>query len=175
MQGKQRYHQALFVSIDLDQFVPKDNRLRKIDQILDLSFVRALTKDRYCEKDGRPSVDPVVFFKMQVIKYLFGICSDRQLCADIHVNLAYRWFLRYSIEDKVPDHSALTRIRDRLGEEIFKEAFEKIVEQCMIAGLVKGKQMLTDATLIEADASLKSVVKKEDIDKTVAELRRPRR
>ena len=171
MQGKQRYRQALFVSLDLDRFIPEDHRLRKIDRILDLSFIRALTKDRYCEKDGRPSIDPVVFFKMQVIKYLYGISSDRQLCADIHVNLAYRWFLRYALEDKVPDHSALTRIRDRLGEAIFKEAFEKIVEQCQAAGLVKGKQMLTDATLIEADASLNSIVKKEDLHKTRAELK----
>jgi transposase len=171
MQGKQRYVQALFVSLDLDKFIPEDHRLRKIDHVLDFSFVRPLTKELYCEKDGRPSVDPTVFFKMQVIKYLYGIASDRQLCADIHVNLAYRWFLRLPIEEKVPDHSSLTKIRDRLGEVVFKDIFEKIVEQCQKAGLVKGKQMLTDATLIEANASLNSVVKNEDLGKTRAELK----
>ena len=101
MQGKQRYNQALFVSLDLDQFIPQDHRLRKIDHVLDLFFVRQLTRDLYCKGEGRPSIDPVVFFKMQVIKYLYGISSDRQLCADIHVNLAYRWFLRLPIEEKV--------------------------------------------------------------------------
>ena len=118
MQGKQRYIQALFVSLDLDQFIPVDHRLRSIDRILDFSFIRPLTKNLYCQRDGRPSIDPVVFFKMQVIKYLYGISSDRQLCADIHVNLAYRWFLRLPIEEKVPDHSSLTKIRDRLGEDM---------------------------------------------------------
>jgi len=108
---------------------------------------------------------------MQVIKYLYGITSDRQLCADIHVNLAYRWFLRLSIEEKVPDHSSLTNIRDRLGDNVFKEAFEKIVEQCQKAGLMKGKQMLTDDTLIEANASLNSLVKNEDLGKTRVELK----
>jgi transposase len=171
MQGKQRYNQALFVSLDLDQFVPQDHRLRKIDHVLDLFFVRQLTSDLYCKGEGRPSIDPVVFFKMQVIKYLYGISSDRQLCADVHVNLAYRWFLRLPIEEKVPDHSSLTKIRDRLGENVFKEAFEKIVEQCQKAGLLKGKQMLTDATLIEANASLNSLVKNEDLGKTRVELK----
>jgi transposase len=169
MLGKKNLVQPLFITLNLNEFVPADHRLRKIDKILDLSFIRDLTRDKYCPDNGRASIDPVVFFKIQIIKYLFGIPSDRQLCEEIHVNLAYRWFLRYSLEDKVPDHSALTRIRDRLGEDLFKDVFERIVNQCKKAGLVRGKQMVTDATLIEADAAIDSVSKREDADKDVAE------
>jgi len=97
---------------------------------------------------------------MQIIKYLYSIDSDRQLCQDIHVNLAYRWFLRLSLEDKIPDHSALTKIRHRLGERIFELVFTEIVKQCQKAGLVKGKQIVTDGTLIDADASIDSIVER---------------
>lgn len=160
MQGKQWSQQPLFSTINLNQFVSNKHKLRKIDRILDLEFVRDLTAHLYCADNGRPSIDPVVFFKMMIIKYMYGIKSDRQLCSDIHHNLAYRWFLGFSIEDKVPDHSSVTRIRDRLGEETFMKVFEQTVAQCQKAGLVQGKQMITDATLIPANAAEKSLEKK---------------
>lgn len=162
MQGKQVLEQPLFVSGDLDKFIPATHRLRKVDRILDFSFVADLAKPHYCQNNGRTSIDPVVFFKMQVIKYLYGIPSDRQLCDDVQVNLAFRWFLRLSIEDKVPDHSALSKIRDRLGEDLFRHVFERIVAQCKRTGLIVGKQILSDATLIEADAAKSSLELRAD-------------
>jgi transposase len=145
--------------------------LRKIRRVLDLSFVRELTKTFYCDDNSRPSIDPEVFFRMQVIAYLYGIGSDRQLCEETQVNLAYRWFIGLSLEDDVPDHSSLTRIRDRFGEEVFKEVFERVVQQCQKVGLVKGRKIIADATLIEADASLDSMVKREEGDPDFRELK----
>ena len=108
---------------------------------------------------------------MQVIAYLYGSGSDRQLCEEIQVNLAYRWFIGLSLEDDMPDHSSLTRIRDRFGEVIFKEVFERVIQQCQKVGLVKGKRIIADATLIEADASLDSMVKREEGDVGFRELK----
>ena len=135
MQGLQRLKQPMFVTIDLNRFIPKTHRLRKIHHSLDLSFLREMTRDFYSRKEGRPSIDPVLFFRMMLVKHLNGISSDRQLCDEIHVNLAYRWFCRLSIEDRVPDHSSLSRTRDRLGEDVFMKAFENVVAQCRKAGL----------------------------------------
>ena len=87
----------------LEQLVPQDHLLRKIDKYIDFSFIRDLTRDLYCHTNGRPAVDPVVLFKMLFIGYLYGIRSERQLVKDIEVNLAYRWFLGYSITEKIPD------------------------------------------------------------------------
>lgn len=146
-------------SIDLESFIAKEHFLRRIDSILDLSFVRELTAARYADRQGRPSIDPEVFFRMQLVAYFYGVTTDRRLCAEVRDNLAYRWFCRLSLEDDVPDHSSLTRIRDRLGEEIFESVFRKIVEQCQEKGLVQQEcRVMTDATLIAADASLNSLV-----------------
>ena len=168
MQGIQRLKQPKFVTIDLNRFIPKTHKLRRIHQSIDLSFLREMTRDLYSKKDGRPSIDPVLFFRMMILKHLYGISSDRQLCDEIHVNLAYRWFCRLSLEDRVPDHSSISRTRDRFGEDIFMKVFENVVGQCRKAGLVKGKQMVTDATLIEANASNSAVVKKSELGKIAA-------
>jgi transposase len=157
MQGVSSGQGMLFTTIELESFVDSSHRLRKIAKVLDLDFVRERTKSLYSDNFGRPSIDPVIFFKMMIIKYLYGIDSDRQLCSDIHHNLAYRWFLGIPLEEKVPVHSSIGKIRDRLGEEVFKDVFEQIVSQCMEKGLVGGKQMITDATLIKADAAQDSV------------------
>ena len=159
MQGKQAFDSKATTSIDLESFVADDHFLRRIDSILDLSFIRELTAGRYSDGQGRPSIDPEVFFRMQLVAYLCGIPSERQLCDDIYHNLAYRWFCQLSLTDTVPDHSSLTRIRDRLGEEIFERVFRRIVEQCKEKGLVKDEcRVMTDATLIAANASLNSLV-----------------
>jgi transposase len=93
--------------------------LRKIDSHIDLNFVRELTEPFYCQNNGRPSIDPEIFFRTILIGYLYGIDSDRQLCDEIQYNLAYRWFCKLRLEDKVIDHSSLTRIRDRFGLDTF--------------------------------------------------------
>ncbi|WP_040684110.1 transposase, partial [Thermobrachium celere] len=97
----------------IEDLVPQDHILRKIDKYIDFSFIRELTKDLYCHDNGRPAVDPVVLFKMLFIGYLFGIRSERQLVRDIEVNVAYRWFLGFSLTDKIPDHSTISQNRRR--------------------------------------------------------------
>ncbi len=159
MQGVHAFEPQAKSSIDLETFVAEDHFLRRIDRILDLSFVRELTAPRYAADQGRPSIDPEVYFRMQLVAYFYGIAKDRRLCEEVRYNLAYRWFCRLSLEDDVPDHSSLTRIRDRLGEEVFEAVFRRIVAQCEQKELVKEHcRVMTDATLIAADASLNSLV-----------------
>ncbi|MXS78826.1 transposase, partial [Nitrosomonas sp. JL21] len=123
-----------------------------------------LTGELYCQDNGRASIDPVLFFRMQLISYLFGIESDRQLCRDIHLNLAYRWFCRLSLDLPVPHHSSLTRIRDRMGESRYRQIFKLILLQWQKQGRFTGKQIVADATLVKANASMDSLVKREDAD-----------
>lgn len=159
MQEVQAFEPKAKASIDLESFVAADHFLRQIDRVLDLSFVRELTATCYADGKGRPSIDPEVFFRMQLVAYFNGITKDRRLCEEVRYNLAYRWFCRLSLRDDVPDHSSLTRIRDRLGEEVFAAVFLRIVAQCQQKGLVKDPcRVMTDATLIAADASLNSLV-----------------
>ena len=159
MQGVHAFDPKAKASIDLESFVAEDHFLRRIDRVLDLSFIRELTAARYADGQGRPSIDPEVYFRMQLVAYFNGITKDRRLCEEVHYNLAYRWFCRLSLDDDVPDHSSLTRIRDRLGEEVFEAVFRRIVAQCQQKGLVKDPcRVMTDATLIAADASLNSLV-----------------
>jgi transposase len=159
MQGVHSFEPKAKTAIDLESFVADDHFLRQIDRILDLSFVRELTASRYAEGQGRPSIDPEVFFRMQLVAYFYGITTDRRLCEEVRYNLAYRWFCRLSLENDVPEHSSLSRIRDRYGENIFEAVFREIVAQCQKKGLVKDEcRVMTDATLIAADASLNSLV-----------------
>ena len=159
MQGVHAFDPKAKASIDLDSFVAEDHFLRQIDRVLDLSFVRELTAACYADGKGRPSIDPEVFFRMQLVAYFNGITKDRRLCEEVRYHLAYRWFCRLAITDDVPDHSSLTRIRDRLGEAVFEAVFRRIVAQCQEKGLVKDEcRVMTDATLIAADASLNSLI-----------------
>ena len=147
------------VAVDLESLVHQDHFLRKVERILETSFIRELTAACYASGVGRPSIDPEVFFRMLLVAYLYDIKSDRQLCEDVHHNFAYRWFCRLPLKDKVPDHSSLSRIRDRYGEEIFEALFRRIVEICQKRGLVAPQcRVMTDATLIAADAALDSLV-----------------
>ncbi len=159
MQGVHAFDPKVKTSIDLESFVAAEHYLRRIDRVLDLSFVRDLTAACYADGKGRPSIDPEIFFRMQLVAYFNGITKDRRLCEQVRDNLAYRWFCRLSLEDDIPEHSSLTRIRDRLGEEVFEAVFRRIVGQCQEKGLVKKVcRVMTDATLIAADASLDSLV-----------------
>ena len=158
MQGKQVLNETLFVyNLSIETFVPENHILRKINQIVDLSFVRELTQDKYCSNNGRTSIDPELFFRLMIIKYIYGIESERRLCEDAHSHMGYRWFCRLSMQDSVPHHSSLTKIRDRLGEEPIEQFFDCIVKQCCQHGLVKGKRIITDGTLIKANASINSL------------------
>lgn len=164
MQGKHYYQLPLFVAVDIEKLVPASHVLRRIDSIIDFSFIDDLVGDLYCLNKGRPSIDPILYFRMILIGYLYGIPSERKLCEDVGYNLAYRWFCRLSLEDTIPDHSSLTRTRDRFGEETFLKIFQKIIDQCVARGLVDGKVLITDATLIEADAAVSSMKVKKDCE-----------
>ena len=155
MMGRLSRDQAqLFYSFRLDEVVPDDHLVRAIAAVLDLSWVYAELASYYPEI-GRPSIDPVLMIRMLIVGYVFAIRSERALCREIQVNLAYRWFCGLSIEDKVPDHSAFSRARnERFGDSaIFRSVFERVVGACIGAGLVGGEGFAVDASLIAADAN----------------------
>ena len=158
MQGKQTLNESLFTyNLSIDSFVPETHILRKINKIVDLSFIRELTKNKYCSDNGRPSIDPELFFRLMIIKYIYGIESERRLCEDAHSHMGYRWFCQLSMQDVVPHHSSLSKIRERLGEAVIEQFFDHIVSQCRQHGLVNGKRIITDGTLIQANASINSM------------------
>ena len=146
--------QQLFYSFRLDEAVPDDHPVRKIAAVLDLSWVRSELAAFY-PKMGRPSIDPELMIRMLIIGYVFAIRSERAICRDLQVNLAYRWFCRLSIEDKIPDHSVFCRARhERFRESnAFRRVFERVVEACIAADLVGGEGFAVDASLIAADAN----------------------
>jgi len=144
------------VLLSLESVVPKDPFYRHLHRTLDLSFVRDLVADSYAT-GGRPSIDPVVFFKLQLVMFFERIHSERQLMAVVADRLSVRWYLGYDLHESLPDHSSLTRIRDRYGLDQFRRFFDCIVERCDQAGLVWGRELFFDATKVEANASLESV------------------
>ncbi len=143
-----------FYSFRLDEAVPEDHPVRAIAAVLDLSWVHSELAPFY-PKIGRPSIDPVLMIRMLLVGYVFAIRSERALCREVQVNLAYRWFCGLSIEDKIPDHSAFSRVRhERFREsDMFRRVFERVVEACIAAGLVGGEGFAVDASLIAADAN----------------------
>jgi transposase len=155
MMGRLKGDQGqLFYEFHLDEAVPADHTVRAIDAVLDLSWVHAeLTP--YYPSIGRPSIDPVLMIRMLIVGYVFAIRSERALCREVQVNLAYRWFCKLSIENQIPDHSAFSRARnERFGDsDIFRRVFERVVETCIAAGLVGGEGFAVDASLIAADAN----------------------
>jgi transposase len=166
MQGQHHFQPQTAVCFNLESFIPAHHLLRKMDKHIDFSFIKTLAAPYYCQEKGRPSVDPEVFFRITIVGYLYDIASDRQLCEELQYNLAYRWFCKLSLTDKIPDHSSLTRIRDRLGSEVFQAFFDSILAQCKNKGLVKGERLLTDSTLIAANAALDSL---QALDPALAE------
>ena len=135
----------------LEQLVPPDHRLRKLNRVLDLSFVHEAVRDRYCQDNGRASVDPEVVLRLFVLQAIEGIRSVRELMNEVQVNLAYRWFIGYRVEEPLPDHSTLSRALDRFGDEIFDTLFQRSIAQCQGSGLIEGRVLHLDATLIRAD------------------------
>jgi len=155
--------------LSLEELVPKDNFYRCLEETLDLSFVRDLVEERYAPS-GRPSVDPVVFFKLQLVLFFEGLRSERQLMAVVADRLSIRWYLGYDLHEPLPDHSSLTRIRDRYGLGTFRRFFEEIIERCAKAGLVWGEELYFDATKIEANASLESIVPRFAVEQHLQDL-----
>jgi transposase len=151
MGTKERTFQALPEDISLEDLVPDDNFYRRLQERLDLSFVRDLVEDLYAAS-GRPSVDPEVFFRLQLVMFYGGIRSERELMRIVSDRLSVKWYVGYDLHEPLPDHSSLTRIRDRFGLPVFREFFERIVQLCAEAGLLWGEELYFDATKVDANA-----------------------
>ena len=155
--------------VTLEDLVPPDHFYRHLERTLDLGFVRALVRDAYADI-GRPSIDPVVFFKLQLILFFEGLRSERQLLRVVADRLSLRWYLGYDVTEPLPDHSSLTRIRERYGLAVFRRFFEAVVEQCLSAGLVWGQELYVDSTKVEANASLDSLQPRFAVEAHLARL-----
>ena len=155
MLGERRVDQgALFYDFSLERHVPADHMLRAIDRFVDFGEVRGRLAPFY-SSTGRPSIDPELLIRMLIIGYCYGIRSERRLCQEVHLNLAYRWFCRLGLENDVPDHSTFSknrhgRFRD---SDLLRQVFETVVRRCMAEGLVGGDGFAVDASLIRAEAS----------------------
>src|SRR5258706_3477861 len=143
MMGSKQRHFASLINRSLDDLVPQDHFYRHLERTLDLSFVRQFVQETYAAI-GRPSIDPVVFFKLQLVMFFEGIRSERQLMRQAADRLSVHWYVGYDLGESLPDHSSLTRIRTRYGVEVFRRFFEVMVDQCQQAGLVWGKEQYAD-------------------------------
>ena len=155
--------EALFYSFNLERHVPADHLLRSIDRFVDLSSIREHLRPYYSET-GRPSIDPELIIRMLIIGYCMGIRSERRLCDEVHVNLAYRWFCRLGLEGDVPDHSTFSknrhgRFRD---SDLLRHLFETTVARCMAEGLVGGEGFAVDASLVRADVNRQHAVDRHE-------------
>jgi len=169
MQGrKDRWQEDIFVACSLSELVPNDNILRRVDSVLDLSWLHEELRDCYCQNNGRASIDPESALRLMLAGYLEGIIHDRKLMRRAQTDIAIRWFAGYRLHEDLPDHSSLTRIRQRWGEERFRRIFKRTVGACVQAGLVDGKTAHVDATLIRADVSWESLIE-EHIEQVLEE------
>src|SRR5690348_10905874 len=154
MMGERQTEQAaLFYEFSLERHVPADHLLRSIDRFVDLGGVREHLGPYYSET-GRPSIDPELMIRMLIVGYCMGIRSERRLCEEVHLNLAYRWFCRLGLEGDVPDHSTFSKNRHgRFREsDLLRKLFETVVARCVKEGLVGGEAIAVDASMIVADA-----------------------
>ncbi len=154
---------ALFYEFCLEDHLPTDHVLRSIDRFVDLTDVRRHLEPFY-SSTGRPSVDPELLIRMLLVGYCMGIRSERRLCDEVHLNLAYRWFCRFDLSDAVPDHSTFSknrhgRFRD---SDLLRHVFEIVVARCIAEGLVSGQRLAVDASLIEADTNRQNSTSKEE-------------
>jgi len=151
--GRQSVQEQLFYKFRLEDHVPSDHLLRQLDAVLNFDRVRSFLADYY-SSTGRPSIDPELMLRMLLIGYAYGIRSERRLCGEVHLNLAYRWFCRLGLEGAVPDHSTFSKNRyGRFREsDVYRVLFEDVVGQCKNAGLVGGEGFAVDGSLIGGDA-----------------------
>lgn len=161
---KERDQLELFISGSLRHLIPDDHVLARVDRVLDLSWLRQEVADCYCLDDGRPGIDPEVAVRLMLAGLLTGIVHDRKLMREAQVNIAIRWFIGYGLHEKLPDHSSLTRIRQRWGEERFRKIFKRTVEACLAAKIATGEIVHIDASLIRANVSWESLVERHVAD-----------
>ena len=164
MMGQQPRTDSLFYYFRLEDQIPEDHLLRLIDRHVDLSFVRERLKGFY-SSTGRPSIDPEVLLRLLLVGYFYGITSERRLLEEVKMHLAYRWFTRLDLDQAIPDHSTFSKNRHGRFRQsgIFREVFEEIVRRCLAVGLVEGKNLAVDGTMVRADASPASRVPREQL------------
>src|ERR671911_1315039 len=155
---KERDQLELFISGSLRQLVPDDHILARVDRVLDLAWLRDEVADLYCADNGRPGIDPEAAVRLMLAGFLLGLVHDRRLMREAQVNVAIRWFCGYGLHETLPDHSSLTRIRQRWGAERFRRIFERTVRACLEAKIAKAEIIHIDASLIRADVSWESLV-----------------
>ena len=153
MMGRKARVGKLFYQVSLKDLVPARHLLRRVEEAVDFGVVHRLTA-RFYSHTGQPSVDPVVLFKMALLGYLYGVLSERRLVEEIRLNLAYRWFIGYDLDEAIPDHSVLSKARRRFGPTAYEAFFTDVVRQCERAGLIRGDQLFMDSTLVAAHADL---------------------
>jgi len=172
MMGQQRRAESLFYYFRLEEQIPSDHLLRMIDGHVDFSFVREQLKNFYSSTGG-PSIDPEILLRLLLVGYLYGITSERRLMDEVRMHLAYRWFTRLGFDQEIPDHSTFSKNRHGRFRQsgVFRKVFEEIVRRCLEAGLVEGRNVAVDGTLVGANASQQSRVPKERLVE-VAKLRR---
>jgi transposase len=165
MGPKQEAQAALFYEFSLDRHVPQNHLLRSIDRFVDLDDIRQYLAEFY-PHTGRPSIDHDLLIRMLLVGYCFGIRSERRLCEEVHLDLAYRWFCRLDLSDPVPNHSTFSKNRHgRFREsELLRHLFEKTVTRYIADGLVSGQRLAADVSLIEGDANKQKSTPKEDCD-----------
>lgn len=158
MLGERNHNQdEMFVAGRLCDLIPEDYILKKVDRVLDLSWLYDEVADLYCPDNGRPSIDPQAAVRLMLAGFFHGIVHDRALMREARMHLGMRWFAGFALHEALPDHSSLTRLRQRWGAERFRRIFERTVAQCIAAGLVDGQTVHIDATLIRADVSWESI------------------
>ena len=157
MQGKKETSQRIYYNISLESLVPDDHLLKRLQKLNSFEFVRDITRSYYSHT-GKPSIDPVVLVKMLLVGYLFDIRSERKLVEEISLNLAYRWYIGYDLDEEIPNHSIFSKARKRFGKKLFVDIFERILTRCIELGLVSKEGMLINSTIVRADASDCSMV-----------------
>ncbi|WP_407675760.1 IS1182 family transposase [Peribacillus saganii] len=170
MMGNQKNNRDEQVTVTINDLIPDDHFLRRVEETIDFSFIEEKLKPYYCDNNGRPSIHPITLFKMMFIGYFYGVRSERQLEKEIQMNIAYRWFLGYSITDPVPDHSTISFNRRTrfLHTSVFEDIFDEIVRQAQHHNMVGGRILMTDSTHIKANANKNKFVRKIKVAKPKA-------
>jgi transposase len=165
MQGKKdNRQQRMMLLPPLAEYVPSDHRLKRLNRVLDLSFIHEAVRDRYCQDNGRRSIDPEVVMRLFLLQAIEHIGEVRELMRQVQMNLGYRWFIGYELDETLPDHSTLSKALDRFGDTVFNELFERSIAQCRKSGLIEGKVLHVDATTIRADIDKNKVNQPESSD-----------
>ena len=157
MQGKKEFKQRIYYDFNLESMVPDNHLLNRIGKLISFEFVRDKTKSYYSHT-GKPSIDPIVLVKMLLIGYLFDIRSERKLIEEISLNLAYRWYIGYDLDEAIPDHSIFSKARARFGKKLFLDIFEEILKTAISLNLVSKDTILIDSTIVKANARIDSIV-----------------